>query len=212
MRRLPYSDARAIELVGITMKSNAWDWYQRHIEDQLYQGHPPTWEEFKRAVLDEFLTPAERQNRALQFEWLKQTPRVSVSDYAQEFIRLAKYAPYIVPTEAARVERFRAGLIMPLYNALVATEFPSLTRMIDKAKLLEARYKEERIERDQRKKNMGKPQGGQSKGGSATTVEQAGYPVAPTPYRSNKRRRQFRDAPANPSQIGPATSGVGQGT
>ena len=59
VRRLPYSDARAIELVGITMKGNAWDWYQRHIEDKLYQGHPPTWEEFKRAVLDEFLTPAE---------------------------------------------------------------------------------------------------------------------------------------------------------
>ena len=59
---------------------------------------------------------------------------------------------------------------------------------------------------------MGKPQGGQSKGGSATTVEQAGYPVAPTPYRSNKRRRQFRGTPANPSQTGPATSEVGQGT
>ena len=100
-------------------------------------------------MLDEFLTPAEQQNRALQFERLKQTPRMSVSDYAREFIRLAKYAPYIIPTKAARVERFIAGLIMPLYNALVATEFPSLTRMIDKAKLLEARYKEERIERDQ---------------------------------------------------------------
>ena len=97
------------------------------------------------------------------------------------------------------MERFRARLIMPLYNVLVATEFLSLTRMIDKAKLLEARYKEERIERDQRKKNMGKPQGGQSKGGSTTTAEQAGYPVASAPYRSNKRRRQFRSIPANPS-------------
>ena len=36
VRRLPCSDARAIELVEITMKSNAWDWYQRHIEDQVY--------------------------------------------------------------------------------------------------------------------------------------------------------------------------------
>ena len=73
---------------------------------------------------------------------------MSVSDYAREFIRLARYAPYIVPIEAAKVERFRARLIMPLYNALVTTEFSSLTRMIDKAKMLEARYKEERIERD----------------------------------------------------------------
>ena len=47
------------------MKSNAWDWYQRHVEDQLYSKHPRTWEEFKKVVLDEFLTPVERQNRAL---------------------------------------------------------------------------------------------------------------------------------------------------
>ena len=65
VRRLPYFDARAIELVGIIMKSNAWDWYQRHVEDQLYSKHPRTWEEFKKVVLDEFLTPVERQNRAL---------------------------------------------------------------------------------------------------------------------------------------------------
>ena len=60
VRRLPYSDARAIELVGIMMKRNAWDWYQRQTEDQLYNGNPPSWEEFKQAMMDEFLTPAKR--------------------------------------------------------------------------------------------------------------------------------------------------------
>ena len=60
VRRLPCSDVRAIKLVEITMKSNVWDWYQRHVEDQLYSGHPPTWKEFKQVVLDEFLTTTER--------------------------------------------------------------------------------------------------------------------------------------------------------
>ena len=46
VRRLSCSDARVIELVGMKMKNNAWDWFQRHIEDQLYGGNPPTWEIF----------------------------------------------------------------------------------------------------------------------------------------------------------------------
>ena len=41
-RRLTCSETQVIELIGINMKSNAWDWYQRPIEDQLYQRHPPT--------------------------------------------------------------------------------------------------------------------------------------------------------------------------
>ena len=84
--------------------------------------------------MDEFLTPDERQNRALQFERLRQLPGVSIADFAREFIRLGKYAPHIILTEASRVERFRSGLIMPLYNAIVVTKFPTLSKLIDKAK------------------------------------------------------------------------------
>ena len=75
--------------------------------------------------------------------------RVSVSKYAREFLRLRKYAPYVVPIEAARVERFRAGLVTTLYNTLLATEFSTLSKLIDKAKLWEIWDKEERLEREQ---------------------------------------------------------------
>ena len=74
---------------------------------------------------------------------------------------MAKYAPYAVPTEAARVERFKAGLIMPLFRALASIEFSSLTKLIDRASQLEIRENEERAERELRKKSLGK---GQSSG------------------------------------------------
>ena len=83
--------------------------------------------------MDEYLTPVEQQNRALRFERLKQTHGTSVEDYAKEFLKLAKFASYVVPAEAARVERFKEGLIMPLYRALVGIEFFSLTKLIDRA-------------------------------------------------------------------------------
>ena len=101
VKRLPCSDARAIELVGMVMKENPWDWYHRNIEDQVYSSSPPTWDTFRQAVMDEYPTPVEQQNRPLWFERLKQTHETSVEDYAKKFFKLAKYAPYIVPSEAA---------------------------------------------------------------------------------------------------------------
>ena len=70
-----------------------------------------------------------------------------MEEYAQEFINLAKYEPYAVPTGTARMERFKAGLITPLYKAMVSTELTSLASLIDKAKQLEAKEIEERAER-----------------------------------------------------------------
>ena len=32
IKRLPCSDAKAIELVGRKLKDNAWDWYEQNIE------------------------------------------------------------------------------------------------------------------------------------------------------------------------------------
>ena len=84
----------------------------------------------------------------MHFEKLKQTYGTSVKEYAQEFIKLAKYAPYAVPTETACMERFKTGLITPLYKAIVSTEFSSLASLIDRAKQLEAREIEERTERE----------------------------------------------------------------
>ena len=35
IKRLPCTDAKAIELVGMKLKDNAWDWYEQNIEGQL---------------------------------------------------------------------------------------------------------------------------------------------------------------------------------
>ena len=46
----------------------------------------------------------------------------------------------MVPTEVMKRKRFKAGLVMPLYNALVAVEFSMLSKLVDIAKQLEARH------------------------------------------------------------------------
>ena len=79
-----------------------------------------------------------------------------MSDYAREFIKLSKYAQYMVPTEAMKVKRFKARLVTPLYNALVAVEFPTLSKLVDTAKQPEARHREDREEREQKRQLTGK--------------------------------------------------------
>ena len=54
----------------------------------------------------------------------------------------------MVPTKAMKVKRFKVGLVIPLYNALVAVEFPMLPKLVDTAKQLEARHQEDREERE----------------------------------------------------------------
>ena len=106
---------------------------------------------------------------------------------------MAKYAPYAVPTEAAWVERFKAGLIISFFRALVGIEFSSLTKLIDRANQLEIRENEEREERELRKKSLKK---GQSSGGRSGgtippegQVEQFTYSALPNPHKRRNWRR-----------------------
>ena len=115
-----------------------------------------------------------------------------MSDYAQEFIRLSKYAQYMVSTEAMKVKKFKAGLITPLYNALVAIEFPMLSKMVDTAKQLEARHREDREEREQKRQLTGKNQSSRRKGTiESQTVEEVVYQMPPHPRKDKKKKKKL---------------------
>ena len=114
-----------------------------------------------------------------------------MSDYAWEFIKLSKYAQYMMPTEAMKVKRFKAGLVTPLYNALVAMEFPTLSKLVDIAKQLEARHREDREEREQKRQLTGKAQGSNGKiVTESQTVEQVAYQMPPHPRKDKKKKKK----------------------
>ena len=111
-------------------------------------------------------------------------------DYAWKFIKLSKYTQYMVPTEAMKVKRFKVGLVILLYNALVAIEFPTLSKLVDTAKQLEARHREDREEREQKRQLMGKAQGSHGKTVTESqTVEQVAYQMRRIPVKTRRRRR-----------------------
>ena len=73
--------------------------------------------------------------------------------------------------ETAHMERFKVGLIAPLYKALLAIEFSSLTKLIDRAKQLKAKENKERVERELRKKSSRKGQSSGGRSGGAVPPE-----------------------------------------
>ena len=86
----------------------------------------------------------------------------------------------MVPTEAMKMKRFKAGLISPLYHALAAIEFPTLSKLVDMAKQLEARHREDREEREHKRQLTGKTQGSRGKApAEGQTVEQVDYQMPP---------------------------------
>ena len=98
----------------------------------------------------------------------------------------------MVPTKAMKVKRFKAGLITLLYNALVTVEFPTLSKLIDIAKQLKARHREDREEREQKRQLTGKAQGSREKSvAESQTVEQVVYQMSPHPHKDKKKKKQY---------------------
>ena len=92
---------------------------------------------------------------------------------------------------------------MPIYNAMLATDFLTLTKLIDKAKQQKTRNREERIKRDQKKKAAERGQGSKERieeiCATTKTVDQPTSPNLPYPYRGRKKKKkgQYRGTPVN---------------
>ncbi|OIT24138.1 hypothetical protein A4A49_63604, partial [Nicotiana attenuata] len=93
------------------------------------------------------------QKYARDFERLVHTPDMDVSTYNTKFCKLTIYAPYLVPTEEARVQRFVDGLVRCLYT-VVAPKMKTLSYsdVVDLARKIENKGRDEHATSPLRKK------------------------------------------------------------
>lgn len=68
-----------------------------------------------QAFLQRFLPESIQIAREREFEQLTQDPYMIVYEYNAAFIRLARYAPHLVPNKRRRIRRFILGLCQPYY-------------------------------------------------------------------------------------------------
>lgn len=77
-----------------------------------------TWNEFEEAFLERFLPETTCMAHEQEFEKLLQGPDMPIDEYNSKFVRLARYAPHIVPDERHRINRFILGLRQPFYDVI----------------------------------------------------------------------------------------------
>ncbi|XP_070022009.1 uncharacterized protein [Nicotiana sylvestris] len=156
LRAFKCSSERAVELVAYKLEDMVNTWYKIVLLGRLAGVAPLTWDEFTKLFKNQFLPDSLMQKYARDFERLVQTPDMDVSTYNTKFCKLAIYAPYLVPTEEARVQRFVDGLVGRLYT-VVAPQMKTLSYSdeVDLARKIENKGREERAASDLRTTGTG---------------------------------------------------------
>ncbi|XP_062089552.1 uncharacterized protein LOC133796086 [Humulus lupulus] len=127
------------------LKLDARIWWG--VVKQTHDLNTMTWADFIQAFGKKYYSAAVLATKVDEFVTLVQR-NLSITNYAQKFDRLVRFAPEIVPTKAIRVQRFMRGL-KPMsvrdVNTTIA-EVVSYAEVLDKA--LEAEYLEDRMWKD----------------------------------------------------------------
>ncbi|XP_075103697.1 uncharacterized protein LOC142178267 [Nicotiana tabacum] len=145
LRALGCSSERAVELTTYILEDMANTWYETVLLGRPAGAASLTWDEFTKLFMNHFLPDSLVQKYLRDFERFVQTPDMDVSTYNTKFYKLDRYAPYLVPTEEALVQRFIDGLVSRLYT-IVAPQMKTLSYSdaIDLARKIENKGRDER--------------------------------------------------------------------
>ena len=86
---------------------------------------PITWDQFSKSFYERFFSETAQKEMEEKFIRLQQRDQ-TVDEYAAEFLRLSRFAPYMVANEENRARRFQQGLRMQIQMFLI----PSNSRRI----------------------------------------------------------------------------------
>jgi hypothetical protein len=62
---------------------------------------------------------------------------MSVEQYLAKFLRLSRYAPYLIPDEKTKVEKFRGGLVPRLLKRIIFVKVADYLEMMHVATMAE---------------------------------------------------------------------------
>ncbi|KAJ1435700.1 Retrotransposon gag domain [Sesbania bispinosa] len=153
-RALGCSDIRAVELASFQLEGVAYNWFDTVTRGRSVGSPPLPWGEFSRLFMARFLPESVRDGLTHEFERLKQTEGMSVSEYSARFTQLSRHAPYPI-IEEMRVKRFIRGLREYIFRSVVGSNCSTFAEVVSLALQLEQRQKEKgNSGRDSRKKQQ----------------------------------------------------------
>ncbi|XP_041027012.1 uncharacterized protein LOC121267232 [Juglans microcarpa x Juglans regia] len=99
-----------------------------------------SWPHFKQNFFDRFFPKTDREARAREFTNLVQGT-LTVRQYAAKFAELSRFAPYLIPDEEKKTQRFEEGLNHRIYERVMVLQIQNFSDLVHKAMLVEQNLK-----------------------------------------------------------------------
>jgi len=122
-----------VEVAKIQLKDIARTWW---LAEEARLEKPVTWDTFSKSFYSRFFPATAQKDMEEQFIRLQQWNR-SVDEYAAEFLRLSRFAPYMVTDEEKRASRFQQGLQMDIQVFLTSQQLKTYSEVLTIAREVE---------------------------------------------------------------------------
>ena len=99
-----------------------------------------TWEKFKGVFYDNYFPKVVRERKEREFADLVQGS-MTIEQYAAKFIKLSRFGPHLILTEAKKTSRFQKGLDEGLRHHLIASGVDIYAESVKRAIRLEEDFK-----------------------------------------------------------------------
>ncbi|KAM6556128.1 hypothetical protein CsatB_003147 [Cannabis sativa] len=175
-----------VKCASYMLRKDARIWWE--VVEQTKNVDTMNWDDFKRVINEKYYNSAVLAAKVGEFTGLVQGS-LTVTEYAQKFDRLAKFAPDLVPTDRVRAHRFVEGL-----KPMVARDVEIVSRgQFSYAQVVEMALTAERSENKIWKENAARRES--KKGGANSNdhkkrgQDQSGQPSQDKRYKSDNDQR-----------------------
>ena len=122
-----------VEVAKIQLKDIARTWW---LAEEARLEKPVSWDTFSKSFYSRFFPATAQKDMEEQFIRLQQGNK-SVDEYAAEFLRLSRFAPYMVTDEEKRASRFQQGLQVDLQVLLMPQRLKTYSEVLTIARDVE---------------------------------------------------------------------------
>jgi len=130
-----------VEVAKIQLKDIARTWW---LAEEARLEKPVTWDTFSKSFYSRFFPVTAQKDMEEQFIRLRQGNK-SVDEYAAEFLRLSRFAPYMVTDEEKRASRFQQGLQMDIQIFLMPQQLKTYAEILTIAREVERGLEKKRL-------------------------------------------------------------------
>ena len=116
---------------------------------------PITWDQFSKSFYERFFSETAQKEMEEQFIRLQQKDQ-TVDEYAAKFLRLSRFAPYIMANEENRASRFKQGLKIKIHMFLIPQQLKTYSQVLTIAREVEWGLEKKNQDKMQ-KKSMKRP-------------------------------------------------------